>query len=286
METRAGYEELKLELIKDLRAIYDDREARSITRLVLNHIASRANSKQPFKEKKENAFFRDIRMRLLKGEPIQYILGETEFFGLKIKVNNSVLIPRPETEELVDRVIRYCKSSIENPNPSIMEIGTGSGCIAIALKKYLPEIRAIATDISSSALKTAKENALLNEVNIEFFQNDILKKLSESEFPLVDLIVSNPPYIPMNQKKMVPDIVKNHEPEIALFVKDNDPLLFYQAILNFSERQLSPGGAVFFEINEFSGKEIIELFKHYKYSKTSLFKDLSGKERIAFGIKL
>jgi release factor glutamine methyltransferase len=217
---------------------------------------------------------------LKTGRPIQYIFGETSFYGCIIKINNESLIPRPETEELVDLIIK------ENPmfNGRITDMGTGSGCIAIALAKNLPDAQITGTDISEGALSLAKKNAQMNEVHVSFIKADILNSNQKSKFPAA-LIVSNPPYIRESEKQFMNKNVLDFEPHSALFVPDNDPLLFYRSILDSSKRILSPGGKIYFEINEAMGKEMCDLFVTYGFSGISKNKDINGKDRIIRGIR-
>ena len=228
-------------------------------------------------------------LQLLKQEqPIQYILGETEFYGLTFKVNSNTLIPRPETEELVEFVINQQKK-IENKPLHILDIGTGSGCIAISLAKNIPSAKVYAFDISTEALKIAKENADLNEVDITFITGDIL---NESTWPLFfndmtfDIVVSNPPYVREKEKPFMKNNVLENEPHLALFVKDEDPLQFYKAITQFSLSHLKEKGLLFFEINEFLGNEMIHLLTKHKFENIQLKQDIFKKDRIIKGQKL
>jgi release factor glutamine methyltransferase len=222
----------------------------------------------------------EICNELKTGRPIQYIFGETSFYGCIIKINNESLIPRPETEELVDLIIK------ENPmfNGRITDMGTGSGCIAIALAKNFPDAQITGTDISEGALSLAKKNAQMNEVHVSFIKADILNSNQKSKFPAA-LIVSNPPYIRESEKQFMNKNVLDFEPHSALFVPDNDPLLFYRSILDSSKRILSPGGKIYFEINEAMGKEMCDLFVTYGFSGISIIKDINGKDRIIRGIR-
>lgn len=216
--------------------------------------------------------------RLKHHEPIQYITGHTEFFGLSFQVNRDVLIPRPETEELVEWMIQDLKGKKVN----ILDIGTGSGCIAIALAKHLPEAKVTAIDISPGALKVAKANAEKNEVEIQFLELDVL---AIENFPKrFDVIVSNPPYVRELEKKHMQRNVLEHEPETALYVKDEDPLLFYRKITAFAWDNLPVGGNLYFEINQYLGKETEALLK-LKNFQTTLKKDIFGAERMLKGLK-
>lgn len=231
-------------------------------------------------------------LQLLKQEkPIQYIIGETEFYGLKFKVNPSVLIPRPETEELVAWIIG-CHSEHfdcaqhglrEASQIRILDIGTGSGCIAISLAKNLQNAKVYALDVSKKALEVAKENVRLNEVNVEFIQADILRDCHAelvSASQKFDIIVSNPPYVRELEKNMMKPNVLDNEPHLALFVKDADPLLFYRAIGEFAKTTLKKNGQLFFEINEYLGKETVTLLEQQNYKNIELRKDIFEKDRM------
>lgn len=217
--------------------------------------------------------------RLKTFEPIQYILGETEFFGLPFKVTSKTLIPRPETEELVQWIldeVLYFKNKPELLE--ILDIGTGSGCIAISLAKHLPDANVSALDISEEALRIAKENAEANEVSISFFESDILACESLPEG--YDFIVSNPPYVRELEKHFMEANVLAHEPEIALFVEDADPLLFYRKIADLAKVSLKPNGALFFEINEYLGEDMVSLLEDMGFQQIEIRKDIYGKDRM------
>jgi release factor glutamine methyltransferase len=221
----------------------------------------------------------ELVIELQKHRPVQYILGETEFYGLRLKVGPGILIPRPETEELVQWIqTDYQKRSFLR----VLDIGTGSGCIAVALAKSLFSAVIDAIDVSEDALKFARENASLNNCDINFFRDDILA-VEKKVHSLYDVIVSNPPYVPDNDRyKMQPNVLE-HEPRIALFVPDSDPLLFYDKILDFSLNAGKPGGKVYFEINEKFGRKIHDLFKMKGFDEISIRKDIHGKDRMASG---
>lgn len=229
---------------------------------------------------KETERFKIILAELKNHKPIQYILGHTEFYGLKIRVNENVLIPRPETEEMVELILQE-NLSAEN----ILDIGTGSGCIAIALKKHLPNATVSAIDISDEALLIAKENSILNHTLINFLQGDILNVNHSATQQLnnFDIIVSNPPYVRQSEKNKMSKNVLNYEPHIALFVNDNDAFVFYNAIADFALTSLSPNGKLYFEINESLGSEIKKLLKAKGFKNVEIKKDMSGKDRIAVG---
>lgn len=214
--------------------------------------------------------------RIQKYEPLQYILGNSYFYGLKIFVNQHVLIPRPETEELVDLIIKK-KSRFYG---KILDIGTGTGCIAIALKKNMPQMEVFALDSSSNAIEIAQRNADHQQVNIYFLELNILK----DEIPPLDfdIWVSNPPYVRYSEKKMMRQNVLSFEPEEALFVSDDHPLIFYEEIMRQASGNLKKGGELFFEINELFGDAIKILFCKYGFENPKVVKDLSGKDRIAY----
>lgn len=227
-------------------------------------------------------------LQLLKKEqPIQYILGETEFYGLPFKVNEHTLIPRPETEELVQWIINK-ELRLKTQSLKILDIGTGSGCIAVSLAKNLTKAKVSALDISNEALKVAELNAELNDVKVEFIEANILKsetwnsELKNSNF---DVIVSNPPYVRELEKQQMQPNVLNNEPHLALFVKDENPLLFYNAITQFAVNNLSKNGLLFFEINQYLGKEMIQLLVDNKFEGIVLKQDIFKKDRMIKGIK-
>jgi release factor glutamine methyltransferase len=217
---------------------------------------------------------------LKKYKPIQYILGEADFYKLKLKVNEHVLIPRPETEELVDLIIKENKST---KSLSILDIGTGSGCIPIALKKNIPSAIVSAIDISEEALKIAKENAILNGVVVDFFQQNILTPDFSLPISAFDIIVSNPPYICISEKESMQQNVLDFEPHLALFVYDSDPLLFYKAIADFALKNLRPNGKIYFEINQTLGSETKYMLENKGFKNVELLKDLSNNNRILRG---
>ena len=225
--------------------------------------------------------------------PIQYIIGKTEFFGLPFNINKEVLIPRPETEELVERVIKevsliktYKTDSNETTNEKqlkILDIGTGSGCIAISLKKEIPSSKISAIDVSNEALRIAKKNALLNKVDINFIHLDILKTNNLDK--LYDVIVSNPPYVRELEKKEMKNNVLNNEPHLALFVDNKNPLLFYNKIAELAKNFLTKNGQLHFEINQYLGKETVILLAEKGFKNIQLKKDIFGNDRIITAFK-
>lgn len=223
--------------------------------------------------------FKRIIARLEKNEPIQYILGEADFYDLKFKVNESVLIPRQETELLVHEIVSNYK-----PQGSILDIGTGSGCIAVSMAKNLPDVEVLAVDISYDALEVAQKNAMLNNVEVAFIQDDILLGCPKVQQQF-NVIVSNPPYVTQKQKEKMHANVLDYEPGLALFVNDDNPLIYYKAILNCAQTRLAKGGLLFMEINEIYGKETASLLTRDNYSEIEIVKDLNGKDRFVKGIK-
>lgn len=230
--------------------------------------------------------FENAALRLKNYEPIQYIIGATEFYGLPFKVTESTLIPRPETEELVQWVIDASK--IKTDSLSILDIGTGTGCIAISLAKNIPAASVFAIDISRKALTVAKVNSKLNKVDVEFFELDILNwKNGYSDLVLedfkFDIIVSNPPYVRGLEKAQMSVNVLKYEPGLALYVEDDEPLVFYNAITEFAKQHLKTDGQLFFEINQFLGAEMLDLLKGADFSNVELKKDIFGNDRMVSG---
>ncbi len=229
--------------------------------------------------------YTQCRDELLHGRPTQYVLGHAWFCDMRFQVDEHVLIPRPETEELVMEVKKmYADIPADHGHLfKLIDIGTGSGCIAIALKKYFPDWDVWALDKSDKALAIAKTNAVLLDTEINFVESDILKEAKSDALPAFDLIISNPPYIPFEDKPDMDDHVLNHEPHSALFVTDNDPLQFYKAILLFSDHHLLRGGMLFFETHELYAQDVANLMEENGFENISIKKDFQEKERIVFG---
>jgi len=221
--------------------------------------------------------FENATLRLKKHEPIQYIIGETEFYGLPFLVDEHTLIPRPETEELVDWILSDAKT--QDPTPkTLLDIGTGSGCIAITLAKNCPEFKVSALDISQAALQVAQKNSVAIGSKVQFLQLDILAtKMLPQNF---DIIVSNPPYVRMLEKELMQPNVLKYEPDSALFVNDENPLVFYHKIANLAENQLNNGGFLYFEINEYLTKDLVSLLKKMNFKNIEVRKDIFGKDRM------
>lgn len=226
----------------------------------------------------EKSQIHNIVERLTKYEPIQYIFGKTDFYGFEFEVNPSVLIPRPETEELVELIVRDYPKRKEL---DILDIGTGSGCIAITLRKLLSKSQVYALDVSEEALKTAKRNAVRNRAPITFFQKDILtpSETADSIEEEFDIIVSNPPYIMEKEKADMEANVLDYEPSLALFVPDDNPLLYYHRITLFAEQKLKKKGYLYFEINSQMGEQVVSMLRMMEFKSIELIQDLSGKDR-------
>ncbi|MEO8515200.1 MAG: peptide chain release factor N(5)-glutamine methyltransferase [Flavobacterium sp.] len=219
--------------------------------------------------------------QLKEHKPIQYILGETEFFGLPFYVNENTLIPRPETEELVEWILSVNKTKTENLK--ILDIGTGSGCIAISLAKNLPNAKVYAIDVSEKALVTAQKNAERNNVTVTFLHKNILE--TENLEEIFDIIVSNPPYVRNLEKAEINKNVLAYEPHLALFVEDEDALIFYRKITELATKNLSENGQLYFEINQYLGAGMISLLQKHNFKKIELRKDIYGNDRMTFGIR-
>jgi len=265
-------------LVNSLLPVFGDREARQMTRIVFEDVFSITNFlRKDLLNSSQLKKLEDIRTRLLAHQPIQYVVGMTYFYGLKFKVNPAVLIPRPETEELVDLILKDHK---KREKLHILDVGTGSGCIPIALKVNAPTCQVSALDISSEALKVAVENANLNQVVVHFHQLDILEKENWDQLPTFDIIVSNPPYIPETEKKLMARNVLDHEPEIALFVPDEDPLVFYRILTQFAKKHLNHDGHLYFETNEYNTPQVRALCVQAAFTNIEIHQDLQNKNRI------
>ena len=277
----------KSKFLQELSPIYDEMETASFFYLIMEHLHQLKRidlALNPETEISESDVekWSAILSALKIEKPIQYLLGKTEFYGLKFKVNENVLIPRPETEELVDLIIDESqKAKVESLK--ILDIGTGSGCIAISLAKNIPNAEVFAIDISKEALETAKENAKINEVKVNFIQQNILQ-INDLTFDLelstFDVIVSNPPYVRMLEKEEIKPNVLEYEPHLALFVEDNDALLFYRKIAQLAKENLSEDGKLYFEINQYLGKETVQLLVDLGFKNIELIKDIYDNDRI------
>ena len=275
-------------ITEELKTIYSDGEANNIATWVIEHIIGTKRTERVIhKEKKLNAEqltqLNNCLQRLKQHEPVQYVLNEAWFYGLKFYVDKNVLIPRPETEELIEWVISDCKFPIDKL--SILDIGTGSGCIPISLKRKLRRAQVWSCDISEAALQVASKNAMTIGADINFLHLDFLNRTQWKQLPSFNIIISNPPYIPEKGKEQMQPNVVNYEPAIALFVPDNDPLIFYKTIGDFGKEKLNSGGMIYMEIHEDLGEAVSKLFQSSGYS-TEIKKDMQGKERMVKAIPL
>jgi release factor glutamine methyltransferase len=283
----------KSKFLEELTPIYDEMEVESFFYILLDYLHQLKRidlALNPSFEMTENdvAKWNAILVELKTQKPIQYIIGETEFYGLKFKVNEHVLIPRPETEELVNLIVSSFKFQVSSTDLNILEIGTGSGCIPISLKKNLPNANVFGVDVSEKALEIAEKNAALNRVEVTFLKADILaienlEQLETRNSKLdtsFDIIVSNPPYVRMLEKEEIKPNVLEYEPHLALFVEDNDALLFYRKIAQLAKKNLSENGMLFFEINQYLGKETVDLLTDLGFKNIKLVKDVYGNDRM------
>jgi release factor glutamine methyltransferase len=269
--------------IQELTPIYDAGEAESFFYLILEEknqlkrIDLALRPELDFLEE-EIVVWNSILEQLKKEIPVQYLLEKTSFYGLDFEVNENVLIPRSETEELVDWIIKSNSKIEKLKDLKILDIGTGSGCIAISLAKNIPNSQVYAIDVSQKALATAKKNAEINKVNVTFINQNILE--TEDLTQQFDIIVSNPPYVRNLEKEEIKKNVLDNEPHLALFVEDNDALIFYRKIADLAKKNLSENGQLFFEINQYLGKEMIDLLEKMNFKNIELRKDIYGNDRM------
>jgi release factor glutamine methyltransferase len=276
-------------LLNKLQSMYAAGEASQITDWIMEAVTGAAKTERMMYKNTRLSNTEEERVincteRLLKNEPVQYVLNEAWFFGMRFYVDNNVLIPRPETEELVEWIIMDAKEKKTvagevSSKISVLDIGTGSGCIAVSVKKKLSEAAVWACDISNEALAIAQKNATILRTEINFLKADILDQSCWEQLPNFDIIVSNPPYIPNRDKENMAANVLKHEPHLALFVPDDDALKFYKAITLFSKEKLKKDGLLYFEIHENYGEAIGELLKGEGFSAT-LKKDMQQKDRM------
>jgi release factor glutamine methyltransferase len=292
MTIQQAYQQLLLQLYE----IYDDREAANIADLTIEKITGfrkidRIINKNFPLNKEQEELYDYYAKELALNKPVQYIIGEAWFAGMKLHVNENVLIPRPETEELVEWIVQEnakvksqkVKGGEEIKRTSkfsILDIGTGSGCISIALKKRLPTVEVSAIDVSAGALEVARRNALEQEALVHVYQLNFLDRNEWHKLETFDIIVSNPPYIKQSEEEAMHKNVLNFEPHLALFVPDEDALIFYKNIALFAEEQLKENGTIFLEINEALGNEVADLFKSFGYNSITIKKDMQGKDRM------
>jgi release factor glutamine methyltransferase len=265
--------------IHRLAKAYDAREAQSLSRIVFEDVFGITNpAREGELDTEATAQLEDILIQLLAGRPLQYILGQADFYGLKFRLNEHTLIPRQETEELVYWIL-------EQHTPAaalkVLDIGTGTGCIPIALKKHRPNWRASALDVSAEAIAVAQDNARSLGVDVHFQEQDVLSlDALEGQW---DIIVSNPPYIPVQESALMSKQVLDHEPHLALFVADDDPLVFYRKIARLAKEALSPDGRLYFELNEFNAEAVAALLKEAGFAEVEIGVDINGKQRMLVG---
>ena len=282
---------------QQLSTIYEEQEAATIANMVLEHITGytrldRITKKEDGLTAAQTDRLQQYIHRLQRHEPVQYVLQEAWFYGMRLYVNNSVLIPRPETEELVqwiiddtkasgkDVFIRRANEADESTQLKILDVGSGSGCIALALKKAMPKADVWGCDVSDEALTVARRNGADLNIRVDFVALNFLDAAQQLQLPIVDIIVSNPPYIPLKDKAQMQPNVVAHEPHTALFVPDNDALIFYKAIIGFAKKRLYDKGTIYMEIHEDLGEAVVLLFSEAGFQNVRLKKDMQGKNRM------
>lgn len=280
--------EAQQELVQRLSTIYDKREASNIADMVMENLTGYTKSQRVVHKasalpaEKFQAFEKCM-VALEQHKPIQYVLNEAWFFGMKFYVDENVLIPRPETEELVNWVIEEIQSSESigwSGRLIILDVGTGSGCIPISLKKAIPKAEVWGCDISDQALNVARINAATLDHLVDFQGLDFLDPIQRNQLPHVNILVSNPPYVPEKDKDSMQPNVLQYEPHLALFVPNNDALIFYRAIAEFGHQRMNKDGIIFVEIHEDLAAQLIDLFSQSGYSRIEVRRDLQGKERM------
>ncbi len=282
----ANYNSMSIQHFKDLcehlAQRYSPREAQNIAKIIFEDALGIKHPKhvEPLDEQQAQRI-NAIAERMASGEPMQYVLGMADFYGLKFKVSPAVLIPRQETEELVELVSKHCAQDFVR-QWQVLDIGTGSGCIAISLKHMLPEISVTATDISLEALAIARENAQMNEAEVTFLQHDILTEAFPRPGAKFDVIISNPPYIPTSERAVMPEHVLAHEPALALFTLDDEGQEFYKAIAAFGQKHLKGSGMMALELNEFRAEATAEIFRSAGFGRVDILEDLAGAKRMLY----
>ena len=286
MRIKEAYHQLQ----QSIQPLYANREASNIADLIMEDITGWDRSRRVIHHdallsEPQLERYTHCKEELLHGRPTQYVLGHAWFCGMRLQVDEHVLIPRPETQELVMEVKKmYAEIPSEKDHLfKMVDIGTGSGCIAIALKKYFPDWNVWAVDKYNGALAIAKTNAVLLDTEIHFVASDILKEAKTDLLPAFDLIISNPPYIPTADRSAMDDRVLDHEPHAALFVTNEDPLQFYKAIIAFSEQHLLRGGMLFFETHELYAQEVAAILEENGFEHIVVKKDFQEKERMVMG---
>ncbi|GEO08621.1 peptide chain release factor N(5)-glutamine methyltransferase [Segetibacter aerophilus] len=272
------------QLLTQLYEVYETREAANIADMVIEHVTGqRKIDRILYKDipvsQDQQVQIEKITSELLQDRPIQYVLGEAWFMEMRLRVNENVLIPRPETEELVEWILTDIKKT-GNKEISLFDIGTGSGCIPIAVRKKIPEVAVSAIDVSGDALQVAILNSIEQKVLVDFLHLDFLNEEEWNQLGKYNIIVSNPPYVKQSEQNSMRNNVLKFEPTIALFVPNEDALLFYKAIVKFAKAHLKTEGSVYVEINEALGKDVVNLFKGSGFTEVILKKDMQGKDRM------
>jgi len=282
---------------EQLKGIYEEDEASNIADLAIEHATTLSKTERIWKRELEisQEQFKCVKKdleRLKRQEPIQYIMNKAWFSGMELYVDKNVLIPRPETEELVKWIVDDAKASgkdvfhkgtmeaDETKLFKIIDVGTGSGCIALALKKAMPKAEVWGCDVSEEALNVARRNGSSLNIRVDFQGMDFLEEAQQKLLPTVNVIVSNPPYVPLKDKDQMHSNVVDHEPHTALFVTDDEPLVFYRALADFGKKRLYPGGAIYMETHENLGEGVVKLFEEAGYTRVELKKDMQGKDRM------
>ncbi|MFZ4634776.1 MAG: peptide chain release factor N(5)-glutamine methyltransferase [Saprospiraceae bacterium] len=264
-----------------LTPLYGEGEAQSVVRILFEDVFGMKKNAERVLKPEERMLLDDLSARLLNSEPLQYVLGQADFFGMKLHVSPAVLIPRQETEELVAWGIT-CLKTMHLEQPRVLDVGTGSGCIALAIKKHLPHALVTALDVSAEALEVARQNSLDTGLQVDFLQADVL---DNGQWPLgpFDLIVSNPPYVTPSETSVMSAWVQGREPDLALYVPEDDPMLFYRALADMGNRLLAPDRALLAEVNEFRANAVQQLWSTQGYVDVQCKTDISGAKRMVYG---
>ena len=288
MHIREAYQDIRTTLSE----LYESREASVMADMVLEEVTGWDRSARLVHfdselDEEQLVKFENCKKELLNGRPIQYVLGHTWFCDMRFRVDERALIPRPETEELIHLIKQqYQETPVRNDYTfRALDIGTGSGCIAISLKKYFPEWEVWSLDKSQGALELARQNAVLLETEVHFAAYDILNDPRTTDWKSIDLIVSNPPYIPAAESREMAKHVLDHEPHMALFTTQENPLEFYEAILDFGDLHLLRGGMMFFETHMDYAEDVAKLMEEHDFTEVIIHKDMQGKDRMVYGTR-
>ncbi|OKL40706.1 peptide chain release factor N(5)-glutamine methyltransferase [Pontibacter flavimaris] len=283
----ATIQQLQQHIRESIRAVYPEPEAGSIAQLVLEHVLQKGRVQLTLAQQEEvqpgqEAQIEQIILRLQRQEPVQYVLGVAHFYGLELQVDERVLIPRPETEELVDLVLREHKGL---QRLQVLDICAGSGCIPLALAANLPNAQVYGLEVSAGALEVALANAAKYKLPVQWLQADIFESIQSINSASLDIITSNPPYVLEEEKRQMRENVLQYEPHLALFVPDQDPLKFYRRITEVAQQLLKEGGKLYFEVNERYGRDVKALLLAAGFAQAQVVQDLFGKDRIVWGTK-